>query len=139
MAKIFQKLRIKWIFELTVFELSGPDLYLLDDLVAQGTWDGDGGHEHENYGGDDPGSLQGDQTLSSRRVAHQYIPADRKMEDINKLRKEGWSTYVYYVRLPNANKAAHCGFETQRKRHKKSKTGVPVALKMDMCSPKNLF
>ena len=44
------------------------------------------------------------------------------------------------LRLPpqKANKAAHSGFETQRRRHQKSKTGVPVAPKMDMCPPKTL-
>ena len=36
------------------------------------------------------------------------------------------------------NKAAHSGFETQRRRHQKSKIGVPVAPKMDMCPPKTL-
>ena len=32
----------------------------------------------------------------------------------------------------------HSGFETQRKRHQKSKTGVSVTPKMDMC-PKNFL
>ena len=45
---------------------------------------------------------------------------------------------VHYVRLRNANKAAHSGFETQRRHHQKSKTGVPVAPKMDMCPPNTL-
>ena len=36
------------------------------------------------------------------------------------------------------NKAAHSGFETQRRCHQKSKTGVSVAPKMDMC-PTNFF
>ena len=35
---------------------------------------------------------------------------------------------------PNANKAAHSGFETQRRHHQKSKTGVSVA----PCPPKIL-
>ena len=39
---------------------------------------------------------------------------------------------VHYICLRNANKAAHSGFETQRRRHQKSKTGVPVAPKKDM-------
>ena len=38
--------------------------------------------------------------------------------------------------LPNANKAAHSGFETQTRRHQKSKTGVSVAPEKDMCPPK---
>ena len=46
---------------------------------------------------------------------------------------------VHYVCLCNANKAAHSGFETQRRRHQKSITGVPVAPKMDMCQPKTFF
>ena len=33
---------------------------------------------------------------------------------------------VHYVRLHNVKKAAHSGFEIQRRRHQKSKTGVPV-------------
>ena len=34
---------------------------------------------------------------------------------------------VTYTPLQSANKAAHSGFETQRRRHQKSKTGVSVA------------
>ena len=34
------------------------------------------------------------------------------------------------------NKAAHSGFETQRRCHQKSETGVSVAPKMDMCPTK---
>ena len=34
------------------------------------------------------------------------------------------------------NKAAHSGFETQRRHHQKSETGVSVAQKMDMCPTK---
>ena len=37
--------------------------------------------------------------------------------------------------LLSANKTAHSGFETQRRRHQKSKAGVSVASKMDMCPP----
>ena len=36
----------------------------------------------------------------------------------------------------SSNKAAHSGFETQRRRHQKSETGVSVAPKMDMCPTK---
>ena len=38
----------------------------------------------------------------------------------------------------SANKAAHSGFETQRRHHQKSETRVSVAPKMDMCPP-NFF
>ena len=38
--------------------------------------------------------------------------------------------------LQSSNKAAHSGFETQRRHHQKSKTGVSVAPKMDMCPTK---
>ena len=38
--------------------------------------------------------------------------------------------------LQSVNKAAHSGFETQRSRHHKSKTGVSVAPQKDFCSPK---
>ena len=36
----------------------------------------------------------------------------------------------------SANKAAYSGFETHRRRHQKSATGVSVAPKKDMCPPK---
>ena len=36
------------------------------------------------------------------------------------------------------NKAAHSDFETQRRRHQKSETGVSVGPKMDMFQPKIL-
>ena len=45
---------------------------------------------------------------------------------------------ISHMPLPSANKAAHSGFETQRKHHQKSKTGVSVAPKMDMCPTKIL-
>ena len=34
---------------------------------------------------------------------------------------------VTHTPLPSTNKAAYYGFETQRRRHQKSKTGVSVA------------
>ena len=37
------------------------------------------------------------------------------------------------------NKAAHSGFETQRRRHQKSKTGVSVAPQKGLLSSKNIF
>ena len=40
--------------------------------------------------------------------------------------------------LPSANKAAHSGFETQRRRHQKSKTGVSVAPQKGLMSSKNV-
>ena len=39
--------------------------------------------------------------------------------------------------LPSSNKAAHSGFETQRRHHQKFETGVSVAPKMDTC-PTNI-
>ena len=39
--------------------------------------------------------------------------------------------------LSSVNKVAHSGFETQRRCHQKSKTGVSVAPKMDMCPTKS--
>ena len=38
--------------------------------------------------------------------------------------------------LLSTNKTAHSGFETQRRRHWKSKTGVSVTTQMDMCPTK---
>ena len=35
--------------------------------------------------------------------------------------------HVTHTPLPSANKAAHSGFETQRRHHQKSKIGVSVA------------
>ena len=46
--------------------------------------------------------------------------------------------YITFA-LHNANKAAHSGFETQRIDHQKSKIGVTVAPKKDMCPPKTFF
>ena len=40
--------------------------------------------------------------------------------------------------LPSENKTAHSGFETQRGRPKKSKTGESVAPQKGMCPPKIL-
>ena len=42
---------------------------------------------------------------------------------------------VTHMPLPSVNKAAHSGFETQRRRHQNSKTGPH---KKDLCSQKNL-
>ena len=39
---------------------------------------------------------------------------------------------------PSANKASHSGFETQRRHHQKSKTGVSVAPQKGLMSSKNL-
>ena len=41
--------------------------------------------------------------------------------------------------LPSVNKAAHSGFETQRRRHQKSKTRVSVTRKKVLCPPKIVF
>ena len=40
--------------------------------------------------------------------------------------------HVTHTPLPSANKAAHSGFESQRRHYQKSKTGVTVAYKMDL-------
>ena len=40
--------------------------------------------------------------------------------------------------LQSLSKAAHSGFETQRRHHQKSETGVSVAPIMDMCPTKIL-
>ena len=45
---------------------------------------------------------------------------------------------VIHTPLPSANKAAHPGFETQRRHHQKSKTGVSVAPQNGLMSSKNL-
>ena len=44
---------------------------------------------------------------------------------------------VTYTPLPSMNKAAHSGFETQRRRNQKSKTGVSVAPQKGLMSSKN--
>ena len=38
--------------------------------------------------------------------------------------------HIIHMPLPNMNKAAHSGFETQRRRYQKSKTGVSVVPKV---------
>ena len=45
-------------------------------------------------------------------------------------------TCVTRVPLPSVNKAAHSGFETQRRCHQKSKTGVSVAPQKGLMSSK---
>ena len=42
-----------------------------------------------------------------------------------------------YISLPSANKVAHSDFETQRRCHQKSETGVSVAQKLT-CVHQNL-
>ena len=47
---------------------------------------------------------------------------------------------VAHMSPPSMNKAAHSGFETQRRHHQKSKTGVSVAPQKGlMSSQKNFF
>ena len=41
--------------------------------------------------------------------------------------------------LPSGNKAAQSGFETQRRRHQKSKTWVSVASQKELMSSKKIF
>ena len=44
--------------------------------------------------------------------------------------------HTSHTPLPSVNKAALSGFETQRRRHQKSKTGVSVLPEKNMCPPK---
>ena len=41
--------------------------------------------------------------------------------------------HITHTPLPTANKAAHSVFEAQRRRYQKSKTGVSVANKKELC------
>ena len=41
--------------------------------------------------------------------------------------------------LPSADKAAHSGFETQRRHHQKSKTGVSVSPQKGLMSSQKIF
>ena len=45
---------------------------------------------------------------------------------------------VIHKALPSVNKTAHSGFETQRRHHQKSKTGVSLAPQHNNMSSKNL-
>ena len=45
---------------------------------------------------------------------------------------------ISHTPLPSANKATHSGFETQRRRHQKSKTGVSMTPQKGLMSSKNL-
>ena len=47
--------------------------------------------------------------------------------------------HISRMPLQSSNKAAHSGFETQRRHHQKSETGVSVAPKMDMCQTKPYY
>ena len=46
---------------------------------------------------------------------------------------------VTHTPPPSANKAAHSGFETQRRHHQKSIRGISVAPQKGLVSSKNLF
>ena len=43
---------------------------------------------------------------------------------------------VTHTPPPSMNKAVHSGFEMQKRHHQKSKTGVSVTPRKDLCSPK---
>ena len=45
---------------------------------------------------------------------------------------------LMWMPLPSVNNAAHSGFETQRRRHQKSKTEVSVAPRKGLVYSKNL-
>ena len=48
-----------------------------------------------------------------------------------------WGMYISFASAKKGKSGrTHSGFETQRRRHQKSKTGVPGAPKKDMCLPK---
>ena len=47
--------------------------------------------------------------------------------------------HVTHTPLPSWNKTAHSGFETQRRRHQKSKTGVSVAPQKGLMSLQKFF
>ena len=47
--------------------------------------------------------------------------------------------HISHMLLPSANKAAHSGFETQRRRHQKTKRGVSVAPQKGLMSSKFFF
>ena len=47
--------------------------------------------------------------------------------------------HVTFLPLPSTNKAAHSGFETQRRHNQKSKTGVSVAPQKGLMSSKFFF
>ena len=49
-------------------------------------------------------------------------------------RGESYVYHVYHMPPQSSNKATYSGFETQRRRHQKSKTGVGVVPQMDFCS-----
>ena len=52
---------------------------------------------------------------------------------------ESQGTCNTYMLPPSVNKAAHFGFETQRRHHQKSKTGVSVGPRKGFMSSKNFF
>ena len=52
-------------------------------------------------------------------------------QEVGRSHTRGESHVTYVMPLPSANKAAYFGFETQRKHHQKSKTGLSVAPQKD--------
>ena len=71
-------------------------------------------------------------------LKHACGESDQLLYTLAKLLHQRWISgeHISHMSLPNANKAAHSGFETQMKSHQKSETGVSVAPKMDMCPTK---
>ena len=73
------------------------------------------------------------------------MPARRYMEEIGSAAKRSAGVapkvnlgeHVTHMPLPSANKAAHSGFETQRRCHQKSKMGISGPIKRIRVLQKN--
>ena len=77
----------------------------------------------------------------SRRHGLRFTNAERKSTSVSLGSKCGKANTVnpYRTPLPSSNNAAHSGFETQRRRHQKSKTGVSMAPQKKIMSSKNVL
>ena len=67
------------------------------------------------------------------------MPAHRYVEEISSVAvtpEVNLREHATHTSQPSMNKAAHSGFETQRRNHQKSKTGVSVAPQKRLISSK---
>ena len=78
------------------------------------------------------------QFQASSMPAHSYMATNRLVGVTPKVVEKKDRECVAHMPLPSTNKAAHSGFETQRRHRQKSKKRVSVPHKKDLC-PSKIF
>ena len=71
--------------------------------------------------------------------AHRYMEENGSAAMLAAKRSAGDAQHVTHMPPPSVNKTTHSGFETQRRHHEKSITGISVAPQKGLVSSKNLF